>query len=40
MAEKILVTGGAGAIGCHLVRELSQQHEVFVLDDGWVYRKP
>ena len=33
MAEKILVTGGAGAIGCHLVRELSQQHEVFVLDD-------
>lgn len=33
MAETILVTGGAGAIGSRLVRELSTRHDVLVLDD-------
>lgn len=31
--ETILVTGGAGAIGSRLVRELSLEHHVLVLDD-------
>ena len=31
--ETILVTGGAGAIGSRLVRELCQEHQVLVLDD-------
>ncbi|MEQ9824843.1 MAG: NAD-dependent epimerase/dehydratase family protein [Puniceicoccaceae bacterium] len=37
--SKILVTGGAGAIGSFLVRELCREHEVLVLDDlssGWM----
>lgn len=36
--EKILVTGGAGAIGSRLVHKLSKEHDVLVLDDlssGW-----
>ena len=36
---KILVTGGAGAIGSYLVKELCTSHEVLVLDDlssGWM----
>ena len=33
MEEIILVTGGAGAIGSRLVRELAKDHEVLVLDD-------
>ena len=31
--ERILVTGGAGFIGSHLVDRLIQEHEVVVLDD-------
>lgn len=31
--SKILVTGGAGAIGSHLVRRLCQDNQVLVLDD-------
>ena len=36
---RILVTGGAGAIGSRLVRKLSATHDVLVLDDlssGWL----
>ena len=32
-SETILVTGGAGAIGSRLVRQLVPQHQVLVLDD-------
>lgn len=37
--KKILVTGGAGAIGSYLVKELCTDHEVLVIDDlssGWM----
>jgi UDP-glucose 4-epimerase len=32
-SERILVTGGAGAIGSRLVRKLTPQHQIMVLDD-------
>ncbi|RLI54843.1 MAG: UDP-glucose 4-epimerase, partial [Candidatus Thorarchaeota archaeon] len=31
--ERVLVTGGAGFIGSHLVDALVEDHEVVVLDD-------
>lgn len=37
--KKILVTGGAGAIGSFLVKDLCKDHEVLVIDDlssGWL----
>ncbi len=37
--SRVLVTGGAGAIGSRLVHGLCREHEVFVLDDlssGWL----
>ncbi len=37
--SKILITGGAGAIGSFLVRQLCEDHDVLVIDDlssGWM----
>lgn len=31
--EKVLVTGGLGFIGSHLIKELSKKYDTFVLDD-------
>ena len=33
MSKRVLLTGGAGFIGSHLVRHFADQAEVTVLDD-------